>query len=447
MDFNFNRNFKVEKFILETKWKDLPEDVKKQAILCSVDLFNALILGSMGEQFKVGLEFSKDFYKDGDVKVIGTDDMLNLPGAVVAMAHSSNSFDIDDGYNLIKGHPGTSFIAGLLAASSFKNVTYKEFLEALVICYEVGIRAGLAIQDHYDYLHSTGTYGAVGTVVGMAKIIGLNKEQINNALSIAEFHAPLTPVMRSVQHPSMNKDGVPFGGLVGMQAVLETLYGSTGVGYLLELPKYSNFVETLGKEFIIKDLYFKPYTCCRWAHQPITAGIDLINDNNIDYKDIKKVNVYTFSSAAQLSKIKPKTTDEAQYNIAWPVAAALVYKDVGINQVKDSALDDVEVLDMMDKIFFIVDPKMEEQFPEKRLAWIEIITDDDKIYKSRVYQAPGEHTDNIDIDWIERKFIKRTEGIIDSSSQKEILDILKNNLDINVNEIIDLINKKIVTKG
>ncbi|MGI5949895.1 MmgE/PrpD family protein [Peptoniphilus sp.] len=447
MDFNFNRDFKVEKFILETKWEDLPEDVKKQAILCSVDLFNALILGSMGEQFKVGLEFSKDFYKDGAVKVIGTEDMLNLPGAVVAMAHSSNSFDIDDGYNLIKGHPGTSFIAGLLAASSFKNVSYKKFLEALVICYEVGIRAGLAIQDHYDYLHSTGTYGAVGTAVGMSKIIGLNKKQINNALSIAEFHAPLTPVMRSVQHPSMNKDGVPFGGLVGMQAVLETLYGSTGVGYLLELPEYSNFVETLGKEFIIKDLYFKPYTCCRWAHQPITAGIDLINDNNIDYKDIKKVNVYTFSSAAQLSKIKPKTTDEAQYNIAWPVAAALVHKDVGINQVKESALDDAEVLAMMDKLFFKVDPKMEEQFPEKRLAWMEIITDDDKVYKSEVYQAPGEHTDNIDIDWIEKKFIKRTEGIIDSSSQKEILDILKNNLDINVNEIIDLINKKIVTKG
>ena len=446
MDFNFNRNFEVEKFITEVKWEDLPKDVRSQAILCSIDLFNALILGSMGEQFKVGLEFAKDFYKGGDVKAIGTDCMLNLPGAVVAMSHSSNSFDIDDGYNLIKGHPGTSFIAGLLAASSFRNVSYKEFLETLVVCYEVGIREGLAIQDHYGYLHSTGTYGAVGTAVGMAKIIGLNKEQINNALSIAEFHAPLTPVMRSVQHPSMNKDGVPFGGLVGMQAVLETLYGNTGVGYLLELPEYFNYVETLGKKFIIKDLYFKPYTCCRWAHQPITAGIDLINANEIDYKNIKKVNVYTFSSAAQLSKIKPKTTDEAQYNIAWPVAAALVYKDLGIDQVKDSALNDVEVLNMMDKLSFKIDPEMEKEFPEKRLAWIEIITNDDKVYKSEVYQAPGEHTDNVDIDWIENKFKKRTKGIVDSTSQQEILDILKNNLAININEIIDLINKKIITK-
>ncbi|MET3617793.1 2-methylcitrate dehydratase PrpD [Peptoniphilus olsenii] len=447
MQFNFNRNLKIEKYIKNTKWEDFSDDIKSQAIICSIDLFNALILGSCGEQFNIGLSFAKDFYSKGKVKVVGTDELLNLPGAVVAMSHSSNSFDIDDGYNLIKGHPGTSFIGGLLASSSFKNVNYKNFLEALVVCYEVCIRAGLAIQDHYNYLHSTGTYGAVGTAVAISKILGLNERQINNALSIAEFHAPLTPVMRSVQHPSMNKDGVPFGGLIGMQSVLETIYGSTGVGYLLELPEYEHFVQTLGKKYLFRDLYFKPYTCCRWAHQPIVASIDLINDNNLDYKNIKKVNVYTFSAAAQLSKIKPNTTDEAQYNISWPVAAALVYKDVGIAQVKDSALKDNEVINMMDKLSFKVDQEMERQFPEKRLAWIEIVMNDNKIFKSKVYSAPGEHTDKIDIEWIEKKFITRTKDIIKDSSQLEILDVLQNGIDLKINDIIDLINKQLINKG
>ena len=44
---------------------------------------------------------------------------------------------------------------------------------------------------------------------GIGRIFGFTKEQMNTALSMAEFHAPLTPVMRSVQYPSMNKDGVP----------------------------------------------------------------------------------------------------------------------------------------------------------------------------------------------------------------------------------------------
>ena len=33
------------------------------------------------------------------------------------MGHSSNSFDIDDGYRMICGHPGTSFVAGTLATA------------------------------------------------------------------------------------------------------------------------------------------------------------------------------------------------------------------------------------------------------------------------------------------------------------------------------------------
>lgn len=442
MEYKFCTDYKTEDYILNTEWEDLPDEVKERAIVCGIDLMTALIIGSKGKQFQAGLAMAKEHYKEGSVPVVGDENCFDILGAAVAMSHASNSFDIDDGHNMIKGHPGTSFVGGVLAAALDQAVTWKEYLTTLVVCYETAIRCGLAVQDHYKYLHSTGTYGAFGTAAGMGRILGFNREQLGNALSMAEFHAPMTPVMRSVQYPSMNKDGVPFGVLVGAEAALETLAGSTAKGHILELPQYQELVDSLGKRYEIMNLYFKPYTCCRWAHQPITACIDLKNEYQFSASDVDWVKVHTFDSAAQLSKIVPETADEAQYNIAWPVASSLVFGDVGLNQVIESGLGNLEVIEMMKRLSFEVDPEMEKEFPAKRLAWVEIALKDGRVIRSKVYSAPGEHTDNVDLPWITEKFKRITAPLLKKDQQESILALLQDghHLDNSVNSIIYQIN-------
>ena len=430
MNFSFDKNYVVEDFILNTTWENLPEQIQARAIVCSVDLMIALLLGSKGKQFSAGIKMAENNFKDGNVAVVGCAKTFGLLGAVVAMAHASNSFDIDDGHNMIKGHPGTSFVAGVLAAAYKENISYKEYLTTLVVCYEVAVRCGLAVQDHYGYLHSTGTYGAFGTAAGMGRIMRFSRELLSNALSVAEFHAPLTPVMRSVQYPSMNKDGVPFGALVGAAAVLETEAGTTGCGHILEMPQYKDMVASLGKKYEIMNLYFKPFTCCRWAHQEHKFASD----------EVESVKVHTFDSAAKLSKKIPTTTDEAQYNIAWPVAAAIVCGDVGIEQVWEPALTNKKILDMMQRLTFDVDSKLDSQFPEKRLAQVEIQLKNGQNFQSKIYAAPGEHTDNIDLAWEKKKFMLRTAAILTREQQEKVFNILTGALDSKMKYIVQKIN-------
>ena len=223
---NFVTDYRVEDYILRTRWEDLPREVRDRALVCSVDLMMALILGSHGTQFQCGRRLAAHV-EPGDLTVPGCRDTFSFLGAAIAMGHASNSFDIDDGHNMIKGHPGTSFIGGLLAAALERDIPYREYLTALVVGYDVAVREGLALQDHYRFLHSTGTYGAVATAAVAGRVLGMSREQLNTALAMAEFHAPLTPVMRAVEHPSMNKDGTPFGVMVGVLAVLDTLGGET----------------------------------------------------------------------------------------------------------------------------------------------------------------------------------------------------------------------------
>lgn len=390
--------------------------------MCSLDILGALILGSYGKQFHAGERLALTAGMKGDIPVVGSRNTYNLLGAAIAMGHSSNSFDIDDGHRQIQGHPDASFIAGVLAAAVSKNVKYKDFLSVLVVCDEATIRWALAMQKEYGYLHSTGAYGAFGTALGEGLLLGFDEKQLNNALSIADFHAPMTPVMRSVEYPSMNKDGVPFGALVGTMAVLETINGSTGKTHILEKPEYAEYLDDMGKVWHILELYYKPYTCCRWAHPSIKAIIDLMQEYSFRYTDVDRVTVHTFRSAVRLSKIEPANTDEAQYNIAWPLASALVYGDVGYQQVRDEAMKDSRVLAMMKRLAFVVDSDLDAQFPGKRLARVEVDLKNGNHYKSKIYEAPGE-PDNpeLNLGWIEDKFRRITRPMLTARSQDEVV--------------------------
>ena len=424
---DFVTNYKLEDYILNTQWEDLPQEIQQRAVNCAVDLFMALIVGSHGRQHQAGVRLAKQVCAPGNIPVVAAEPQTyNLLGATMVMGHTSNSFDIDDGHNMIKGHPGTSFVAGVLATALEQNVSYKEYLTTLVVCYEAAIRWALAMQDHYGYLHSTGAYGAFGTAAGAGRLMKLSREKLNNALSIADFHAPMTPVMRAVEYPSMNKDGVPQGALMGMIAVLETLAGSTGRTHLLEMPEYQNYLDTLGQRWEVTQLYFKPYTCCRWGHQPIQACIDLMKEYGFTYKDVEHVTVNTFTAAARLSKIVPHTTDEAQYNIAFPVASALVHGDVGFLQMREEALDDQRVLDTMKRLEFKVDPEMEVVFPTKRMAWVEIRLKDGRMLRSQVYEAPGEHTQNRSDQWFDEKFLRITAPFFYKEAQEKLLQCMRN---------------------
>lgn len=420
----FTTDYKLESFLLETRWEDLPSEVQQRLRGCMLDLLGALIAGSGSEQFRVGVRLAKKLFQGGDVAAIGTQETFSAVGAATAMGHSSNAYDIDDGHNLIRAHPGTSFIGGLLAAGYEKDVDAREFLTALYVAYESTIRMGAAIMDYYQYAHSSGTFGAVGVVAGAGRMYGFTKEQMNNALSVAEFNAPLVPGIRSVEYPSMNKDGVPFGVMVGELALQAGMCGFTGNKNLLEAEEYQHYLDDLGEKHEVMNLYFKPYPCCRWGHPAIDACLAVMQDNNVKAEDIEKVFVETFFKATQLSKGIPASADEAQYNIAYPVASSIVNGGFSIAQVEQT--DDPAVHAMMEKLEFLCDAQLDAQFPAKRLCRVRMALKDGRTVVSGVHEPRGEAFENISYDWLAEKFLRITGHKLTRVQQDELIAVLRN---------------------
>ena len=437
----FQTDYKLENFILNTRWEDLPEEVKERVRGCFLDLMGALLIGSHSEQFEAGLRLAENLYGKGDIPVIGSDKTFNFMGASCAMGHSSNAYDIDDGHNIIRAHPGTSFIGGILAAAYEKNISRNEFFTALVVAYETCIRSGEAIMDYYRYAHSSGTFGAVGVAAGVGRIYGFTPEEMNNVLSVAEFNAPLVPGIRSVEYPSMNKDGVPFGVMIGALAVMASMNGFQGNKNLLEADEYNHYLSDLGENWEIMKLYFKPYTCCRWGHPAIDACIGLLDEYGITYEDIEKVTVKTFYKATQLSKIVPKTADEAQYNIAYPVAASLIYKDFGYAQVCKENLGEERVVEMMKKLAFETDPELDAQFPAKRICRAEILTRDGRTLVSPECEPRGEAHENIRLPWLADKFRRIASPVFTDEGIKTVIDLISAEEDMPLRELVDTVNQ------
>ncbi len=434
----FVTDYKLENFILNTRWEDLPPEVKERMKGCFIDLMGAMLVGSLSEQFAVGVRLAKMLYGDGNIPVIGTDEKFNFMGASLAMGHSSNAYDIDDGHNMTRAHPGTSFVGGILAAAYEKGLTRDEFLTAMLVAYEATIRSGAAIMDYYSYAHSSGTFGAIGVAVGVGRIYGFTKEEMNNVISVAEFNAPLVPGIRSVEYPSMNKDGVPFGVMVGALAVMDAMCGFTGNKNLLEAEEYSHYLDDLGEKYQVMDLYFKPYPCCRWAHPAIDAVADTMREGGIAASDVDSITIKTFRRATLLSKIEPRTADEAQYNIAYPVAVAAVYGTFGIEHVLEESFSDEKVLSMMKRLRFEVDEELDARFPAKRICRAEIRTKDGKTYTSLDCEPRGEAHENISIGWLADKFRRITAPVLNKSAQDMLIEAISRDEDMPIRNIVDM---------
>ena len=436
----FITDYRLENYILNTRWEALPAPVQQRLKGCAVDLFGALLTGSRSKQFETGLQLAERLFGKGDIPVIGSSKTFSFAGAATAMGHSSNAYDIDDGHNLTRAHPGTSFIGAVLAASYEKNVSRNEFLTTLLVAYETTVRMGAALMDYYQYAHSSGTFGAVGVAAGVGRLYGFTPEQLNNVLSVAEFNAPLVPGIRSVEYPSMNKDGVPFGVMTGVLAVLDTLCGFTGNKHMLEATEYRHYCDDLGEKYQVMDLYFKPYPCCRWAHPAIDACVGLMQEQGLSYEQIEQVTIYTFKRATMLSKIVPKTADEAQYNIAWPVAASLIYGDFGMEQVREENLGEPRVVEMMERLHFAVDEALDARFPAERICKAEILTKDGRTFISDECQPRGEAKENISVEWLCDKFRRITAPVMATEGQEALLALLTGEEDLPIRQIVDTAN-------
>src|SRR4030095_16977718 len=239
-----------------------------------------------------------------------------------------------------------ALIDGARADETAAKVDGREFIVCLVLGYEIATRAGLALHSTVRDYHCSGAWHSLGCVAIAARLLDLDDERTRHALGVAEYFGPRGQILRACDFPTMVKDGSGWGGHVGVRAASLAGDGFTGAPALtIERGDAAPFFGDLGTRWRICEQYFKAYPVCRWAQPAIEAALGLKQAHGFVAEDIGEIVIESFREAVALGSqcAMPRNTEEAQYSLAFPVAAALVFGNVGADEVDTMGLEDRRV--------------------------------------------------------------------------------------------------------
>jgi 2-methylcitrate dehydratase PrpD len=380
----------VVEFVHDLTWRDLPAHVRGQARRCLLDTLGAGVAGRRTELSRIVHDAAAAIYGGEGARLWLDGRVVSPPGAALANGMTIDALDIHDGYTLVKGHAGAAIVPAVLAMvrDGLQSVTGEELLTAVVVGYEVALRAGIALHSTACDYHTSGAWNALGCAATTARRFGLDADQTRHALGIAEYHGPRSQMMRCIDHPTMVKDGSGWGAMAGVSAALLAGRGFTGAPALtIEAPEVASIWADLGDRWLITEQYFKPDAVCRWAQPAIAGALALQRGSELPLHEIERIEVRTFHEATRLACRRPATTEEAQYSLPFPVAAALVRGQLGLAELTGAGLTDPLTLRLADRVRLIDDPALNARFPAERIARVRIELTDGMVLDSGEVQA------------------------------------------------------------
>jgi len=346
------------RFIAGLSWADLPAEVVAKAKLCFADTLAAAIAGRAASSSAIAAGLAASWWPAGEAHLLLDGGAVAGVGAAFANAVAANALDIDDCGIYTWGHPGAQVVPTALALAEQEHLDGHGLLTAIVVGYEVAFRAGRCLNFELTKVaaaerrfRACGSWGSPACAGIACNVRGLDAETTSQALGIAEYHSPDLPMMRDVDSPAMVKHGVGVGALTGILAADLAARGFTGIVPSLELEEFADFVADFGSFYLLpRGITWKRYSSCAWTHPALLAIDGLVARHGFAAGDVAHVLIETYPDAVRLGTRPPATTEEAQFNLAWPVAAFLVDGEVGPRQVLEERLAAPAIREMAGRI-------------------------------------------------------------------------------------------------
>lgn len=364
----------------------LPE-VEERARLHLLDTLAAILSGAHLPAGQAGLRLADRLGGPPEAMVLASGRMAGAATAALSNAMAAHADETDDSHVGGRFHPGCAIVPAALAIAEAEGRSGQDLLRAIVLGYDIGARAVMALgvrsADTARFsTHSIG--GNFGATAAAAALAGLDRRGAMHALSYAVQQTSGVPYWRrDGDHIEKAFDFAGMGARNGTMAALMVQSGWTAVeGVLTGSPSYlSAFAEVpapealtdgLGTRFEIMGAAIK-----KWCvGSPIQAALDsvmaLIQDHALTPGDV-----------AELRAIMPDDRLHIVDNRDMPdvclqhlLAIALIDGGVGFAAAHDRArMADPAVLALRSRMKAIASKDLTEARPPRQ-AIIEVDTSD-----------------------------------------------------------------------
>ena len=428
---------RLAEFVIDTDAAEVPREVIDASRDAVIDTLGVALVGGLDEVGEIALKYVRDLGARPEATIWGTHVASSVAEAAFVNGIFGHALDFDDVHANVHGHPSTTIVPAVLAAGETVGASGEAVLAAYAIGLEVAGKLGIAIGNgHYQRgWHATATTGVFASTAAAGRLLGLNVEQMRNALGLAASQA--SGLLRNFG--TMTK---PFhAGHAARCAVQSALLARAGFtadtsifdGKSSFFATYSEkdaqpfepLIDRMGKpwEATTPGMTYKRWPCCYCNHRPVGALLQMIAEHGIRADQVQAVEIgFPPGSDTALIHTNPQTGLEGKFSIEYVAAATVLDGKVGIDTFSDLMVQRPEVRAMMQKVrrYRVEDSKMYSGSIGYNDVTVRTTQGE---YKRREHRAPGSSEWPMSPAERDEKFMDCAGGVLGDVGAKRVLDL------------------------
>ncbi len=312
---------------------------------------------------------------EGPCTAIGFGTTLSAAGAALVNGTAAHGEDFDDTFEGGPVHAGAVIVPAVLSACERHNPDGEMALIGIAVGTEVLCRLSLVVPKavHKAGFHPTAVFGAMGAAAGVGAALGLNAQQIVDALGIAgsmaggiiEYLAEGAWTKRMhagwAAQSGIRAALLARAGFVGPRTVFEGVHGLFhGFAHTTQ-GDYDALTGDFGTRWVTDTLAFKPYPCGTMA-QPYIDCARRLATLGIKAEDIAEITCEVAEGTVHRlweplpAKQRPPNGYAAKFAVPYLLATGFVHGGVGLAAFTEEAVRDERVLSLAAKVRFVIDP-------------------------------------------------------------------------------------------
>ena len=296
---------------------------------------------------------------------------------------------------------------------------------------------------------------AMSAAAGSAKLLDLDSTQTASAISASTVDNVSLAAVHT--EPVSNWKGISPA-ITGMRAVYATMLAGRGITGPRALFDGPNGLEQLFDQRIdmrtddrsltaVELTYLKQYCSLIHGQAIIDATLAIRADHHITGDQVAAVTLEVFQGAYDFAgggtygdKDHPRTKEQADYNLKYLSAVALLDGQVGPEQLETERVLRADVQDLLSRVDVKAAPELTAEYPERTAARVHVVMHDGQTLSLEQSDFEGSPTRPMSAERVVEKFDWLAEPFADDALRAEIVAAVENLDGISVSELADLLS-------
>jgi len=402
-----------------------------------IDSIACAVGGYPSEPVRIARRLAAGISGTPGARLLFSGERTSMERAAFANAVMIRYLDCNDTYVSVgSGHP-SDMIPAVLAAGDALGASGRDVLAAVAAAYEIYV--GLAdVVPLRPRGWDQGVFAVLGSAAGAGRLLGLNRDQLANALSIAVSANVPTRQARAGELAMWKGCATAASAQAGVFAALLAKEGMTGPTAAFE-GKHGIWEQVTGEfrvgalggggtPFGIERTNLKYFPAEYHSQAPLAMAIALRAKAPVEAVEAIDVETYhmTWSEiGSEPEKWDPRTRETADHSLPYLLASAWRDGAITVATFTDERIRDPALRPFMNRIKVRENPGFTSQFPGAMVSEITVTTKDGQRFVERASYPRGHARNPLSDDDVAGKFGDLCAGLLPEEQQRRCLDLLR----------------------